>query len=74
MERMFTVKTALNDYFQGVIGETKLREAIRGKEIPHSRIGARIILREKALDKWMADQEQLSVEQEPLHQYLQLAK
>ncbi|MCG8400853.1 MAG: helix-turn-helix domain-containing protein [Firmicutes bacterium] len=60
-DRKFTIKTALRDYFQGTIGETRLREAVRAGEIPHSRIGARIILREAALDDWMAEQEKLSV-------------
>lgn len=61
MPRMFTVKTALSEYFQGVIGETKLREAIRMGQIPHIRIGARIILREEALDNWMVQQENLAI-------------
>lgn len=60
MDRKFTVKTALTDYFQGTIGETKLREAIRRGEIPHIRIGTKIILREAALDAWMAEQERIS--------------
>lgn len=60
-DRKFTIKTALAIYFQGTIGETRLREAIRAGEIPHSRIGARIILREAALDAWMAEQERQSV-------------
>jgi excisionase family DNA binding protein len=71
--RMFTVKTALRDYFQGTLGETKLREAIRAGEIPHVRVGGRIILREDALDAWMEEQEKRSVEKEP-HPYLQLMK
>ncbi|HOV79553.1 MAG TPA: helix-turn-helix domain-containing protein [Bacillota bacterium] len=61
MDRKFTIKTALTDYFQGTLGETKLREAIRRGEIPHIRVGTRIILRESTLDAWMAEQEQKSV-------------
>ena len=60
-DRVYTVKTALTDYFQGTIGETKLREAIRGGRIPHIRIDARIILRKSALDAWAAEQERQSV-------------
>lgn len=60
--RMFTVKTALTDYFQGTIGETKLRESIRKGELPHIRIGAKIILREDALNSWMEEQEKQSVQ------------
>lgn len=56
-KRVFTVQTALTDYFQGTIGETKFREAIRKGQIPHMRIGARIIIREEALNAWMAEQE-----------------
>lgn len=62
MCRMFTVKTALTDYFQGTIGETKLREAIRKGEVPHIRIGSKIILREDALNAWMDEQEKQSVQ------------
>lgn len=58
----YTIQTALKNYFQGTIGESKLREAIRKGQIPHSRIGSRIILREEALDNWMNEQERLSVE------------
>jgi len=61
VDRKFTIKTALTDYFQGTLGETKLREAIRRGEIPHIRVGTRIILRESTLDAWMAEQEQKSV-------------
>lgn len=60
-KRVFTVQTALEDYFQGTIGETKFREAIRGGQIPHMRIGSRIIIREEALDKWMEQQERQSI-------------
>lgn len=59
--RMFTVKTALIEYFQGAIGETKFREALRLGQIPHVRIGARIIIREASLDVWMAQQESHNV-------------
>lgn len=60
-DRKYTVKTALTEYFQGTIGETKLREAIRAGEIPHFRIGSRIILRQVALDAWATEQERKSV-------------
>lgn len=60
-ERVFTVKTALTDYFQGTIGETKLREWIRRGKIPHIRIGGKIILREGTLDAWFEEQEQISI-------------
>jgi len=61
MDRKFTVKTALALYFQGTLGEAKLRQAIRAGQIPHTRVGSRIILREAALDAWMAEQERQSV-------------
>lgn len=57
-KRVYTIKTALTDYFQGTICETKLREMIRRGQIPHTRADTRIILREGALDKWLAEQEQ----------------
>lgn len=58
--RIYTVKTALAEYFQGNLGETKLRELIRTGEIPHTRVGVKILLREESLDNWMAAQEQKS--------------
>lgn len=63
-QRVYTVKAALKDYFQGAIGETKLRDIIRKGKIPHTRIGTRIILREEALDKWIAEQEYRSIQKE----------
>lgn len=60
-KRVFTVQTALSNYFQGTIGESKFRDAIRRGQIPHMRIGARIIIREEALDKWMEQQELQSI-------------
>lgn len=62
--RVYTVKKALEEYFQGTIGETKLRDIIRQGKIPHTRIGVRIILREEALDKWIAEQEYRSMQKE----------
>lgn len=58
--KMYTVKTALSDFFQGTVGETRLRESILKGEIPHTRIGKRIILREAALLAWMEEQERTS--------------
>ncbi len=60
-ERKFTVKTALTDYFQGTLGEARLRRAIRDGEIPHFRVGSRIIFSEAALNAWVAELEQASV-------------
>ncbi|MDD2585490.1 MAG: excisionase family DNA-binding protein [Syntrophomonadaceae bacterium] len=58
-KRTFTVKTALEEYFQGTLGETKLRELLRKGEIPHVRVGTRILIREEALDAWMEQKEKL---------------
>ena len=61
--KMYTIKTALSDFFQGTVGETRLRESIRKGEIPSVRIGKRIILRENALLAWMEEQEKESLKQ-----------
>jgi excisionase family DNA binding protein len=61
IDRKFTIKTALSDYFQGTLGEAKLRQEIRAGRIPHTRVGTRIILRESALNGWMDEQEKQSV-------------
>lgn len=60
-DRMFTVKTVLIEYFQNTIGETKLRAMIKKGEIPHFRVGNKVIFRESALDAWAAEQERQSV-------------
>jgi excisionase family DNA binding protein len=62
--RIFTVKTALSDYFQGALGETKLRELLRSGDIHHTRAGAKILIREETLDNWMAMQEQKSAQRD----------
>lgn len=62
--RVYTVKTALSDYFQNALGETKLRELLRTGEILHTRAGTKILIREEALDNWMAAQEQKSAHHE----------
>lgn len=59
--RVFTVKTILTDYFQGAIGETKLRELIKQGKIPHIRVGSKIMFREDALDTWFKEQGQSSL-------------
>jgi len=59
--RIFTVQTVIEDYFQGAIKETKLRELVRQGLIPHTRIDKRILFREEALNKWMEEQEQFSI-------------
>jgi hypothetical protein len=56
--RIFTVKTVLTDYFQGAVGETKLRELVRKEKIPYFRIGAKIYFREDSLDAWTQEKEQ----------------
>lgn len=56
MTRHFTVKTALTDYFNGTISLGKLYKLIEHGEIPHVRVGTRIILREDLLDQWMLQQ------------------
>lgn len=38
--------------------EYKLREMVRGKLIPHYRIGNRIMFRKSTLDDWILKQEQ----------------
>lgn len=54
MERM-TVKEAAK--FLG-ISEFKLYDMVRLKQIPHFRIGAKIIFRTETLNNWIEEQEQ----------------
>ncbi|WP_031513995.1 helix-turn-helix domain-containing protein [Desulfofalx alkaliphila] len=61
MPKMYTVQGVLTEYFQGTLGESKLREWVRQGKIPHTRIGRRIIFRKEALDIWFDEQEKASM-------------
>lgn len=39
-----------------------LLETAKRKQIPHVRVGARVLFRKETLDRWMANQEVLSVQ------------
>ena len=58
MCKMFTVETAISNYFQGTISKSKLYKMVENNEIPHSRVGTRILLRQDSLDRWMREREQ----------------
>lgn len=60
MER-FTVKEAAP--YIGA-SEWMVREMVRLKQIPHYRIGSRILFRKAALDEWISKQEQVNWQQE----------
>lgn len=57
--KVYTVKTVLGEFFQGNVGETKLREMVRKGEIPHFRVGTKILFRKDSLDEWVNGQEQV---------------
>jgi len=59
--RVFTVKTVISDYFHGTLKTTKIRELIRKNQIPYAKIDGKILFREEALNKWMEEQEQISL-------------
>ncbi|MEK3721987.1 helix-turn-helix domain-containing protein [Paenibacillus sp. FSL H8-0034] len=52
-----TVKEARTEIFENSISEYKLYEMVRKGEIPHVRIGAKILLRRDTLEAWMRQQE-----------------
>lgn len=54
MERMDVKEAA--EYIGSSVFKTY--ELVRKKEIPHYRIGSRILFRKEALDAWIAQQEQ----------------
>jgi hypothetical protein len=56
LSRRFTIQSALSDYFQGTMGESRLRELIYQSEIPHWRNGNKIVLEEEDLDAWVRRQ------------------
>lgn len=43
----------------------KLLELAKAGEVPHIRVGGRILFRRESLDKWLAEQEAASVREEP---------
>ncbi len=55
--KVYTVKTVLSDFFQGNLSESKLREMVRKNQIPHFRIGAKILFRKDSFDEWVKAQE-----------------
>lgn len=54
--RVYTVKTALSEYFQDSLGETKFRELLRQGQIRHQRVGSKILIKEEWLDDFMNSQ------------------
>ena len=52
-KRVFTIKTALDEYFQKTIGESTLRELVKKGSIQHMRAGAKILIKEEWLDQFM---------------------
>jgi excisionase family DNA binding protein len=54
---VLSVKDALTEVFEGNISQFKLYEMVRKNEIPHVRIGSKILFRRDVLEGWMCDQE-----------------
>jgi len=66
-KQMYSFKTAITDYFKGMISESKLRDMVRKKQIPHVKMGNRTLFSGEALDAWMEEQERISTgKQNPL--------
>ena len=63
MGKKYTVPQAVADFFQGVITEWSIYEAVRRKQLPCCRIGRRILLDEETLTAWWKEQEQRSIQQ-----------
>jgi len=61
--RKYTVSSAQKDFFQGLISEWSLYEAIRQKILPCVKIGRRILLDEDTLNAWWRQQQEASVKQ-----------
>ncbi|MGE5422870.1 MAG: helix-turn-helix domain-containing protein [Ignavibacteriales bacterium] len=53
MPRCYTVKTLTADYFDGTVSEGKIYTMVERGEIPHIKIGTRIIFHQDSLDLWM---------------------
>ena len=58
MQSVMTAKPAAAEYFNGAISYWKLLELAKTGQIPHVKVGYRVIFRREALDAWMKAQEQ----------------
>ena len=58
MQTVMTAKQAATEYFNGTISYWKLLELAKSGQIPHVKVGYRIIFRREALDAWMQSLEQ----------------
>lgn len=48
------------------IGYWKLLELAKAGKVPHIRLDGRLLFRRETLDRWMEEQEQASMRQEPV--------
>jgi len=55
-----TVKEASAIYFNHAVSYWRLLEMVKAGEIPHCRVGRRILFRRSVLDQWMAERESKS--------------
>lgn len=40
-------------------------EKVKRRQIPHTKVGGTLLFREESLDKWLSEQELLSLQKEP---------
>lgn len=53
LSKIYTKESVLNEYLQGRISKSKLDDMIRKKQIPHFRLGVRVLFRKGELDYWV---------------------
>lgn len=63
MGRKFTVPMARKEFFNGLVSEWSLYEAIKRKKLPAVHIGRRVLLDEDSLKAWWERQQEDSVKQ-----------
>lgn len=60
MSTVMSAQEAARDFFKGKVSYWKILELAKRGEIPHSRIGSRVLFRRESLEAWMAEQEKNS--------------
>ncbi|OPX90291.1 MAG: hypothetical protein A4E53_01177 [Pelotomaculum sp. PtaB.Bin104] len=64
MGKKFTVPMAREEFFNGLVSEWSIYEAIKRKELPAVHIGRRILLDEDTLNTWWQKKQADSVHSE----------
>lgn len=74
MAEIMTAKEVSKDFFKGNISYYKILEMCKRGEIPHFKVGSRVLFNIDTLNTWIAGLEGLGADREPEQQYGKLRK